>query len=378
MANIVFLMLPEKGHLNSSLKIAKSLKSRNHQVSYLQLPAFKEYLVSQGLHFVPLFENIFPKWHRADHRLSTIDNLLLRLEPEAAAGKINTLTFLKHEIHDKLRKIGAQLLVLDINTEITPGLLELAIPSIVLNSTIVSRTIDAGSEVPILILCPEEFDLPHPERANQYYIEASIDFQRREPKFPWKRIREGRRLLYCSLGTQSHMSQGGASHESDQWMRKNLLQTVIRVMAKKTDWHVILSLGDHLRAQDFRSIPSNVVLVNHAPQLEILKMASLMITHGGLNSIKECIFFGVPMIVFPLAVDQFKNAECVTYHRLGVEADLRKVSENLIHSLIDEVGSNWIISSKMKEMKEVFRRAENEERAITIIESRLRAGWPDS
>ena len=37
------------------------------------------------------------------------------------------------------------------------------------------------------------------------------------------------------------------------------------------------------------------------PQLDVLRRARLMISHGGFNSIQECARNGVPMIVFPSA-----------------------------------------------------------------------------
>ncbi len=40
------------------------------------------------------------------------------------------------------------------------------------------------------------------------------------------------------------------------------------------------------------------------PQLEVLKQANLFITHGGMNSSSESLYFGVPMIVIPVMGDQ--------------------------------------------------------------------------
>jgi UDP:flavonoid glycosyltransferase YjiC (YdhE family) len=50
-----------------------------------------------------------------------------------------------------------------------------------------------------------------------------------------------------------------------------------------------------------------------------------MVTHGGLGSIKECVMHAVPMLVFPLDVDQPGNAARVVHHGLGHQADVRSV-----------------------------------------------------
>jgi UDP:flavonoid glycosyltransferase YjiC (YdhE family) len=52
------------------------------------------------------------------------------------------------------------------------------------------------------------------------------------------------------------------------------------------------------------NIPSSIKLVPFAPQLEILKRASVFLTHCGMNSTSESIWFGVPMICMPVSLDQ--------------------------------------------------------------------------
>ncbi len=51
-------------------------------------------------------------------------------------------------------------------------------------------------------------------------------------------------------------------------------------------------------------IPEFVTLVESAPQIEILKRASLFITHCGMNSVSESIHYGVPMLCLPMTTDQ--------------------------------------------------------------------------
>ena len=87
-------------------------------------------------------------------------------------------------------------------------------------------------------------------------------------------------------------------------------------------------------------IPSNVYLVKSAPQVEILKRASLFITHSGMNSSNESIHFGVPMICLPVSADQPLVANRVANElglgiKLSVESlnssDLRKAVMKMLH-----------------------------------------------
>lgn len=70
---------------------------------------------------------------------------------------------------------------------------------------------------------------------------------------------------------------------------------------------VIISTGnkcyDYLNTSE-NEIPNFVYLVRSAPQIEVLKRASLFITHNGMNSTSESIHYGVPMICMPMTTDQ--------------------------------------------------------------------------
>lgn len=79
---------------------------------------------------------------------------------------------------------------------------------------------------------------------------------------------------------------------------------------------------------DKYNVPDNVMLLDEAPQIEILKRASLFISHGGINSICEAIHFAVPMICLPLESDQNLNA---------MRADEIGICKRLDHSTLSVV-----------------------------------------
>ncbi|MBV7332993.1 hypothetical protein KFU94_33145 [Chloroflexi bacterium TSY] len=61
---------------------------------------------------------------------------------------------------------------------------------------------------------------------------------------------------------------------------------------------LLLSTGPQVSTDDLGTLPPNVKAFSSVPQLDVLRHADLMLCHGGITTINECIFFGVPMIVY--------------------------------------------------------------------------------
>ena len=93
-----------------------------------------------------------------------------------------------------------------------------------------------------------------------------------------------------------------------------------------------------------------------------------MITHGGANSVKECIFFGVPMLVFPLSFDEPGNAARVKYHGLGLNGDFKEITSKELQVLIEEVTTNPIFGERIKVMQKSFMEIEEAKPSIQLIE----------
>ncbi len=86
---------------------------------------------------------------------------------------------------------------------------------------------------------------------------------------------------------------------------------------------------------DLGELPENVLVYNHVPQLEVLQIARVFISHGGMNSVQEGLYFGVPLLLFPQTEEQelvARRVEAFGAGRVIEEKDLE--SEKLL-GLVD-------------------------------------------
>ncbi|WP_067499156.1 glycosyltransferase [Actinoplanes sp. TFC3] len=76
----------------------------------------------------------------------------------------------------------------------------------------------------------------------------------------------------------------------------------------EVDCTAVLAVGSSGRTQRTRPVPPNVHLVTFVEQALILEGCDAFLTHGGLNSMKEAMRLGVPMLAVPPLGDHRHNA----------------------------------------------------------------------
>ena len=67
---------------------------------------------------------------------------------------------------------------------------------------------------------------------------------------------------------------------------------------------VVLSIGKRTNIAALGTMPRNFIVQEFVPQLELLQRTALFVTHGGMNSVSEALYYGVPLIVIPQSADQ--------------------------------------------------------------------------
>jgi zeaxanthin glucosyltransferase len=236
------------------------------------------------------------------------------------------------------------------------------------------RGYDVGvNGIPRFILSPAAFDFPHPAREGTWYIGPLIDINREQDikiaryKVLLSRITSFKNqnsgfVVYCSLGSQNK-----------SYLKKveRFFKRLMDVARKNPDDLFVISLGEELDVGQLFPVPDNLYAyrVRDLPQADLLRHCDIMITHGGCNSLTECIFREVPTLNYPLYWDQPGCAARVVYHKLGLKGSISRDSSRTISRKLNYLKLNHSQYKKnVLLMKTRFKKNNNSKEALEIIE----------
>lgn len=147
------------------------------------------------------------------------------------------------------------------------------------------------------------------------------------------------------------------------------IRRLIAVFALRPEWDLVLAIGRTTTPDAFAPLPPNVTLVPGVPQIDFLRRTDVMLTHGGIATINECILLGVPLVVYSTGkIDQDGNAARVAYHNLGLRGDMRRESPAHIAAKIERALTDPAIAAAVGRMQAVFHAYRSADRALPIIE----------
>jgi zeaxanthin glucosyltransferase len=140
---------------------------------------------------------------------------------------------------------------------------------------------------------PLEFDFPRRDLPATFHYVGPIHSPCGEDvdfvDFAWERL-DGRPLIYGSLGTLVNR------HQPIFWA---MAQACADLGAQ-----LVLSLGGAGNPEEYTNLPGKPLVVRYAPQVDLLRRASLTLTHGGLNTTLESLASGVPVVAIPITFEQ--------------------------------------------------------------------------
>jgi MGT family glycosyltransferase len=194
------------------------------------------------------------------------------------------------------------------------------------------------------------------------FVGPSITDRKETIDFPIHNTSE-QKLIYISLGTINN-------HQTAFY------QKCFEAFSE-TNYQVILSVGNKTDISSLGTVPDNFIVRNYIPQLEILKKTDVFISHGGLNSISEALYYGVPVIVIPIANDQPAVAKRVSELGAGLELRLEEITPTLLRDSTSTIISNHNYRSHSQELGESFIRAGGYQAAVHEIKCFAPQNIPD-
>ncbi|MDH5194979.1 MAG: hypothetical protein OEW32_14935, partial [Nitrospira sp.] len=208
---------------------------------------------------------------------------------------------------------------------------------------------------------PELFEFSRRELPKQVEFVGPLRLPGGYPpvSFPWELL-DGRPLIYASLGTL-----------------QNRIAGTFRVIAEACDGldaQLVISTGHGVTPQELGQLPGRPVVVSYAPQLDLLRRATLAVTHAGLNTVLESLSTGLPMVAIPVTNDQPGVAARVAWIGAGEAISIKDVTFQALRAAIVRVRSDPSYRMAAERVRDAIHTSGGAPRAAELIEQRLLLG----
>jgi MGT family glycosyltransferase len=200
-----------------------------------------------------------------------------------------------------------------------------------------------------LSLYPAEVDYARatPLNGTWHNLEASV----RSTDAPYAVPPGDAPLVYLSLG-----SLGSADVALMQRLIDTLAAAPYRVIVSLGPQHELLRLPGHMTGAEF------------LPQTSILPQVDAVVTHGGNNTITECLWFGKPTVVLPLFWDQYDNAQRMDETGFGVRLDTYGHEPDELTGALARVLHDTRLHARLATVSERLHRRPGTDHAADLIE----------
>jgi hypothetical protein len=228
--------------------------------------------------------------------------------------------------------------------------------------------------LPVINLNARELDFPHdpcpelhfvgPVMCHRRDVPANLDEEDRsrlEACLQRRRSGGSGSLLYCAFGRYAESYEQG------------LLERLFMACRQRPEWTLLVALGGRDSLPTLDRFPPNVHTFRWLPQLTVLQEADCAIIHAGISSINECIYHEVPMILYPLRLnDQQGNAARVAWHGLGIRAHRETDTADDMIEHIDHAMSSKSIRARLSEMNKQCQRYVDDQSILTAVNAVMR------
>ncbi len=177
----------------------------------------------------------------------------------------------------------------------------------------------------------------------------TLDYEIRKPQ---------RKMVYISMGTVNNIME--------------IFYKKCIVALKDSDLDVIMSVGEFVDLERFGDLPQNFTIARTVNQIEVLQQVDVFLTHCGMNSVSEALYYKVPLVLFPQTPEQSGVAYRV--NELGAGVYLYEDSPDKIKETIQEVLDNYSYKQSAEEIAKSFHRCGGYRLAADKIENLINEG----
>ena len=385
MSRIVFFNIPAWGHTNPTVEVVRQLTTRGHSVRYYSFETFRETLEKAGAEVICCDHALPPEPDHLEKRVGKDFALLVEMVTHT------TLT-LDEQVCTELRSFAPDVIVSD--SVCFWGKLfaqKLGIPYVCSTTTFafnrqtarlmkpktgemlrsilgmsrigkqVKQLQDHGYQIDhitdllqndndtnTIVFTSREFQPMAETFSNKYaFVGPSLSVDVLEEKNKEKH----RPLVYIALGTVMHQ-------------RKKFCRNCIEAL-KNMDVDAVISVGTQENLESMGTLPSNIKAEVRVDQLSVLKDADVFLTHCGMNSVSESIWYGVPMVLDPQQSEEAAVANRAA--ELGLGLLLEDERPATIRKAIRQILNTPDYLTKTNHLRETFIKAGGAVKAAEYI-----------
>ena len=343
MRKIVFFCIPAHGHTNPTLGVVRELIQRGHAVWYYSYTPFREKIERLGATFIACDD------YDTERKLTPKD--AARIGKDLALSTqvlVDTTLALDDMVCQKMQELRPDCIVADSMAVWGKAVaLKLGIPFVSSTTTFafnqysakimkqsvtqmlgmifsmprinrnIKRLQDKGYPIKSVL------DILQNDNQTNTIVYTSPDFQPCSETFsdrynfvgPSVRpvteeiVKTREKLIYISMGTVVNNSLG-------------FYKKCISAFAD-TEYQVILSVGNsisngRLLMEDLGTVPENISVKNFVDQIAVLNKADVFLSHCGMNSVNESLYYQVPLVMYPQTTEQAGVAARVQQLSAGI------------------------------------------------------------
>jgi MGT family glycosyltransferase len=130
----------------------------------------------------------------------------------------------------------------------------------------------------------------------------------------------------------------------------------------------IVALGKGIDEAGLGPVPERFLLRSSVPQLAVLAQTDVFVTHGGLNSIMEALYYGVPMVLIPQMPEQMITAKLLAELGLGVVLEKESLTVEALQGAVQQLLGDPELSARLQRAQAEVRASGGARRAADAIQ----------